>query len=52
MTETAPQRPRELLGRVRGHGYAVNRGSYRDEAGGAAAPIPDQTGRADEGDVP
>lgn len=41
---TDPGEMTELLQEVRRLGYAVNRGSYRDEVGGLAAPIRDHTG--------
>jgi DNA-binding IclR family transcriptional regulator len=42
---TDPGELRALLADVRHRGYGVNRGTYRDEVGGLAAPIRDHTGR-------
>jgi DNA-binding IclR family transcriptional regulator len=42
---TDPARLRDLLAEVRGVGFSVNHGSYRDDVGGVAAPIRDHTGR-------
>jgi DNA-binding IclR family transcriptional regulator len=42
---TDPQEVRDLLSQVRARGWAENRGTYRDEVGGLAAPIRDHTGR-------
>lgn len=41
---TRPEELNSLLVQVRADGYGVNRGSFRDEVSGVAAPIRDHTG--------
>jgi DNA-binding IclR family transcriptional regulator len=45
LSDTDPEQLRALLAGVRRDGYGVNRGTYRDEVGGLAAPIRNHTGR-------